>query len=275
MCYFDVDRTGFPLVAIEEDEIFFHFFPVTRVQFEVAIASGWLIEDKQLGMDQDSAADMFYRGEVFFPEYLAVDRDTPEHAMPIEAMLFPGGYKTLSQLARNGLQEIEPAGIYSFYLTNLKQREYSSLIRWLGSDGFCGGMPSYGSYDISCYKFFRYHVRQLIKKMLELEDLNPRAKNMLELFNKYMGKKNGLPRDIFEMTGNYVKRDSGKVLDFAGGANEPVPRVDEKGYPLYFPVIVGNSELWPHIQIPDKVRHLKVECHPLVGSRGIYRRRKK
>jgi hypothetical protein len=275
MCYFDVDRTGFPLVAAEEDEIFFHFFPITRVQFEEAIASGWLIEDKQLGMSKDAAADMIFRGEVFFPEYLDIDRDTPEHAMPIEAMVFPGGYKTLCQLARNGLQEIEPGSLYSFYLTNLKQREYCSLIRWLGGNRFYGRMPAYGSYDIGCYKFFRFHVRQLIKKILELEGLNPRARNMLELFNKYMGKKNGLPRDIFEMTGNYIKRDSEKVSDFGGGENEPVPRVDEKGYPLYYPVIVGNSQLWPHIPTADKVRHLKVECHPLVSTRGIYRRKKK
>jgi hypothetical protein len=74
------------------------------------------------------------------------------------------------------------------------------------------------------------------------------------------------------MTGNYVESHSEKVLEYS--SKKKLPGVDKDGYPLYYPVIAGESKLWPHIPVPGRMRHLKVECHPLVGARGVYRRKR-
>ncbi|UCH93641.1 MAG: hypothetical protein JSV88_25680 [Candidatus Aminicenantes bacterium] len=280
MCHFEMDKTGFPLVGRKDEETFYHFFPITRVQFEEAVASGWLVEDRTLGLDQEKVNDMLTRGEVSLPGFQGIDEDTPEHALPIEVMLFPGGYPALNQLVRKGLQEIDSANIYSFYLTNLKQREFASLVQWLAGDRFWGGMPTYDTYHTydtygeGYYKFLQYHIRQLIEEILKLERLNPRARKMLKLFSKYMGTINGLPRNIFEMTRNYLPENSTKIAEFNGHEPNPMIGPDKDGYQLYYPVIMGESQLWPYIHVPGKIRHLKVECHPLVGTRGVYRRKK-
>jgi hypothetical protein len=171
--FFAIDKVGFPLVARREDEIFYHFFPLTRVQFEEAVASGWFVEDRHLGNDPETVTSIISRGEVFFPGFLDIGKDTPVYNLPIEIMLFPGGYKTVNRLVRKGLADINGTNIYSFYITNLKQEEYGSLIEWLGGDGLKGGMPTYKSYSKCYYSFLQFHVRDLIDKMLKLEGLNP------------------------------------------------------------------------------------------------------
>ncbi len=272
MCVFDIDRIGFPLVAGSEEEDFFHFFPLTRVQLEEAIAAGWLVEEKSFKKKPTNAQDLLSRGEVFWEEFLNLQEETPEHAVPIEIMLFPGGYKSVSQLVRQGLTEIDETSLYSLYLTGLKLEEYASLVQWLGGDRFCGGLPLHQHYHKIYYGFRQFPVRELIEKLLSLDGLNPRAAKMLEIFDRFKGIINGLPRDIFEMTGNYLDRNSERVLEFSQG--KPLPGVDKDGYPSYFPVIAGESKLWPFIPARGKMRHLKMECHPLVGARGIFRERR-
>ena len=272
MCICEIDRAGFPLVARSAERVYYHFFPLTRIQFEIAVASGWLADDPRLAKKPEAVTAVLDRGEVIYPKVRELQENTPEHNQPIEMILFPGGYKRINQLARRGLSEIDDASIYSFYLTNLKLAEYASLIAWLGGDRYSCGIPTHQGYAQVHLKFMHIHIRDMIAKLLDLEDLNPRARHILELFKKYKGVINGLPRDIFEMTGNYVDGASEKIMEYRHG--NPLPGVGPDGYPLYYPVIAGETKLWPYIPVQGKVRHLKVEYHPLVGARGVFKRKK-
>ena len=70
---FDIDKAGFPLISYD-DRIFYHFFPLTRIQFEKAIASGWLLEATNLELNHDSFSDLLTRGEVVFSKFINVTK---------------------------------------------------------------------------------------------------------------------------------------------------------------------------------------------------------
>lgn len=270
MIYIEMDKTGFPLVANSEDQQFYHFFPVTRMQFEEAIASGWLLEDKNLNIDKKNFHDFLSRGEIFTPQFLEVNRNTSEDNMPVDIILFPGGYNAVTQLVRKKLNDIHENKLYAYYLTNLKQEEFSSLVQWLGDDKFTGCMPVH---DENYNQFLKFPTKHIIEKILtQINRLNPRAQKLLESFLEHMDIDNGIPGHIFEMTRNYTKRGSEEIFEV--NRSERMPGVDNKdGFQLYYPIITGKSQLWPYIHVPGEVRHMKTEYHPLVGTRGVFMRR--
>ncbi len=262
--FVETDRVGFPLIAAEHNDdnklIFYHFFPLTRIQFEEAIAKGWLAEYMQNNPDNTILTDILLRGEIIFESYLLLEKNSP---LSPEINVYPGKYDAVSRQIRCGLNGITNDNIQSIYISNLRMREYNSLINWLEADKFNGRLPNID--DNKNYQAFdAFTINDMAAKILQLFNLNNRAKRMIKLYCNLFGNKKGLPGNILEMTQKY--QISG-VGNFCFNPNAHINEDDEKNMQ---PEIIGETDLWPYIPVKNKSRRIMAENHPIVGTRGVF-----